>query len=146
MAKTILVPIDGSEHSRKAIEFAADVADPATDKVCLLYVIPAQEAQRTMVLGAAAISVPVDTEELEAIGEKVLAAGRQVASDAGCTSVETKSTTGDPAAKIVSEAEEVSADMVVMGSRGLSDLAGLFMGSVSHKVTHMAPCTVVSVR
>lgn len=37
-------------------------------------------------------------------------------------------------------------DMIVMGSRGLSDPAGLLVGSVSHKVTNMAPCTGVTVR
>jgi len=42
--------------------------------------------------------------------------------------------------------KEAHSDMIVMGSRGLSDLAGLLVGSVSHKVTNMAPCTCITVR
>lgn len=48
--------------------------------------------------------------------------------------------------RIVDSARETHADMIVKGSRGLSDLAGLLVGSVSHKVTNMAPCTCVTVR
>jgi len=44
------------------------------------------------------------------------------------------------------KALEFAADMIVMGSRGVSDLKGLVMGSVSHKVMQLAPCTCVSVR
>ena len=53
---------------------------------------------------------------------------------------------GDPAKCILAAIDEESADFVVMGSRGLSDLKGLLMGSVSHKVSHLAPCTCVTVK
>ncbi|WP_256432948.1 universal stress protein [Martelella soudanensis] len=41
---------------------------------------------------------------------------------------------------------ERKVDTVVLGSRGLGDVAGLLLGSVSHKVTHLAPCTCIVVR
>ncbi|HUO45666.1 MAG TPA: universal stress protein [Acidimicrobiia bacterium] len=53
---------------------------------------------------------------------------------------------GDPAATIVRLAKEVGADLIVMGSRGLGSVAGLLLGSVSHKVGHAAPCAVLTVR
>jgi nucleotide-binding universal stress UspA family protein len=53
---------------------------------------------------------------------------------------------GDPASAIVSVATAEKPDMLVMGSRGLGDIQGLLMGSVSHKVSHLAPCTVVTVK
>lgn len=49
-------------------------------------------------------------------------------------------------ADIERSAREIHADMIVPARRGLSDLAGLPVGSVSHKVTNMAPCTGMTVR
>ena len=47
---------------------------------------------------------------------------------------------------ILREAEDMDADVVVLGSRGLSDLAGLVLGSVAHKVLHLARCPVMVTR
>ena len=52
---------------------------------------------------------------------------------------------GSPADVILEEAARVGVDAIVMGSRGLSDIKGLLVGSVSHKVLHAAKCTVVTV-
>jgi len=52
---------------------------------------------------------------------------------------------GSPADVILEEAERLGVDAIVMGSRGLSDVKGLLVGSVSHKVLHAAKCTVVTV-
>ena len=43
-------------------------------------------------------------------------------------------------------AQDRKADAIVMGSRGLSDIKGLFLGSVSHKVSHLAECTCITVK
>jgi len=51
----------------------------------------------------------------------------------------------DQARVILDEAQRTQPDMIVMGSRGLSDIRGLVVGSVSHKVSHAAPCHVVTV-
>ena len=53
---------------------------------------------------------------------------------------------GHAAQKIARAADENGADGIVMGSRGLSDWRGLLVGSVTHKVLHMAHCPVVVVR
>jgi nucleotide-binding universal stress UspA family protein len=50
---------------------------------------------------------------------------------------------GDPARRIVEHADKNGIDMIVIGSHGLGDAAGLLMGSVSHKVTHLAKCPCV---
>jgi len=55
-------------------------------------------------------------------------------------------TYGDAAEEIVAAAEKVKADLIVIGTRGLSDLEGLVMGSVSHKVIHLAHCPCVTVK
>ena len=53
---------------------------------------------------------------------------------------------GDPASAILAVAKEADADLIVMGRRGLGDLAGLLLGSVSQKVTHLAECACLTVR
>ena len=53
---------------------------------------------------------------------------------------------GDPAERILDCAKREHVDMIVMGTRGLSDLKGLLMGSVSHKVSHLADCACVTVK
>lgn len=146
MSKNILVPVDGSDHSKKALEFAAELATRFDGQLFLLHVVQSLPMDRTMVLGAAAISVHTTTEELQAIGGKVIEAARETAEGLGATVAAADAVLGDPANKIVARAKALGADMIVMGSRGLSDLGGLVVGSVSHKVNHLAPCTCVSVR
>jgi nucleotide-binding universal stress UspA family protein len=53
---------------------------------------------------------------------------------------------GDPAAAILNLTREENADIIVMGRRGLGDLAGLLLGSVSHNVTHLAECACLTVK
>jgi nucleotide-binding universal stress UspA family protein len=146
MSRTILVPVDGSEHSRKALDFAAELCTGLGAKLSLLNVVQSLPHDRTLVLGAAAITVHMTPEELKDVGAKVLDAAKAQAENDGVQQIETSVVLGDPAHEIVARAKELDAYMVVMGSRGLSDLAGLFMGSVSHKVLHLAPCTCVCVR
>ena len=53
---------------------------------------------------------------------------------------------GDPANRILEYAERESVDCIVIGSRGLSDVKGLLVGSVSHKVSNRARCTCITVK
>ena len=53
---------------------------------------------------------------------------------------------GDPAAEIIEIAEKEMADLIVIGSRGLGTIKGVFMGSVSQKVAHHSSCPVMIVK
>jgi nucleotide-binding universal stress UspA family protein len=53
---------------------------------------------------------------------------------------------GYAAREIINDAEEVNADVIVMGSRGRGDLAGLLVGSTAHKVIHLSERPVLVVR
>lgn len=146
MIKNILVPVDGSGHSKKALELACDLAGKYGAELHLLHVVqPAAEAY-TMVLGAAAVTIEASREELEEAGAKVVDAAQQYAASHGCEKFHTEVTDGPPTKRILGRARDIEADMIVMGSRGLSDFAGLLVGSVSHKVSHLAECTCVTVR
>ena len=64
----------------------------------------------------------------------------------GLTAVEAMERDGDPAKIIAEVANTQRFDAIVMGTRGLSDIRGLILGSVAHKVNHLAKCTVITVK
>lgn len=146
MSKVILVPVDGSEQSKKAIEFAADWAQHHDHTLHLVHVPEPPAGEEVMVLGGASVTLYASRDELEAAGRTILEAAEGVARNNGVTSVESSVEVGDPARKIVDKAEKINADMIVMGSRGLGNWKSLLVGSVSHKVMNLAPCTCVTVR
>jgi nucleotide-binding universal stress UspA family protein len=80
------------------------------------------------------------------IGRRIVQRAEQDARKKGVNSVKTMLADGDPAAMIVDAAGREKPDLLIMGSRGLSGIRELFMGSVSHKVSHSAPCSVVIVK
>ena len=80
------------------------------------------------------------------IGRRIVQRAEQDARKKGVNSVTTMLADGDPAAIIVDAAGREKPDLLIMGSRGLSGIRELFMGSVSHKVSHSAPCSVVIVK
>ncbi len=60
--------------------------------------------------------------------------------------VSSKLREGDPALEIVAAAKEGGFDVVVVGHRGLGRVREMFLGNISEKVAHLAPCPVVIVR
>ena len=137
MFRKILVPVDGSEHSGKALSLAKELASKFDSEVLVFHV-----REKSVGKGG---SWDVDlTEEEVDIAEE--AAQVLVAEGVKAKSERQSALYGHAAQKIVRAADENGADMIVMGSRGLSDWRGLLVGSVTHKVLHMAPCPVVVVR
>jgi nucleotide-binding universal stress UspA family protein len=80
-----------------------------------------------------------------ALGERLMEQAKGQARQQAVPSVHTVLREGDPAAAILNVAREEKADIIVMGRRGLGDLAGLLLG-VSHKVTHLAECACLTVK
>lgn len=80
------------------------------------------------------------------IGERVLMEAAARAREHGVARIHTFAESGRPADSISALAERTQADMIVIGSRGLSGLQGLVMGSVSRRVVERAPCTCVTVK
>jgi nucleotide-binding universal stress UspA family protein len=134
----IVVGFDGSEHARKALKRAADIANGAT-----LAVVAATNVSRLLRDPAGGVE-PVDPAEIEA-REKALAEAREYLESRGVEGVFIAGT-GRPADVIVQEAEESKADLIVVGTRGHGAAKQLFMGSVSTNVVHHAPCDVLVVR
>jgi len=142
----ILIPIDGSLHSKKALEFGADLALRYTAKLCILHVLHESPGSDTISLGAASVTVEASQENLDKSAHGLMEKAKKVATDMGCSDVETIARGGHPSQQIVRCASKKGIDVIVLGSRGLSDIKGLLLGSVSHQVNNLAECTVITVR
>ena len=148
MSKNILVPVDGSERSLKALDFASDIAAKDGSTLHVLHVVPEYVLPEGLRQWAAAehVQAPSGWIYEQAIADYVLDVAIDRVSNQGQSPVVKITENGDAAKRIVEVARRHSIDMIIMGTRGLSDLEGFFMGSVAHKVNHLAECTVVTVR
>jgi nucleotide-binding universal stress UspA family protein len=87
-----------------------------------------------------------EREILETVGQQILRSAESIAREEGLERIDTLLEYGDEAATILSAAEAQNANFIVMGNRGLGDMKGLLLGSVSHKVTSHSPCTCITVK
>ena len=81
-----------------------------------------------------------------AIAEQILDQSRQIAKANGISEVTGFIEDGDPVDEILGCAKRVSADLIVVGSRGLGKVKGLLLGSVSHKINQLAKCDCLTIR
>lgn len=139
--KTILVPLDGSDESRRALALAADLAGKYGAGLVLLHVVDLN--QKMSALDRVTMSGYVPAEILEDGYRLTADALRSVPAD---ISAKTETVAGDPAETILRRAESLQAGLIVLGSRGMGAVAGLVMGSVSQTVLHRARCPVVVVK
>lgn len=160
MFKQILVPVDGSEHADKALGLAADLAARYDASLHVMHVLLRGEVPEDLralsdkkgdreppiAIGGGFVDASLPTEVLKDIAEKLLERARKTAEEHGAKQIEATWHQGDPARVILEQAREQGADLVVLGSRGLSDLKGLLIGSVSHKVAHLFEGSVVTVK
>lgn len=145
MIRTILAPVDGSDNSKRALELACDLAVRYDARLYVLHVILTPTADIKLVLGGASLREDAPKEECEKTGQKVLEAARQIAQDRGVDRVETVIVGGPAAQRILDSARDNEVDMIVMGRRGVSDIVGIMVGRVKHKVNDLAECICVTV-
>lgn len=146
MFNSILIAVDGSEHAKKALEVACRLIDQEKATLHILHIPEALSHETTLVWGIGAVALESSREALEQAGHKIIEQAANAARELGATDIQTHLSQGDPARIILRQAETLNADAIVLGSRGLGNFAGLMIGSVSHKVTHSAKCTVITVR
>jgi nucleotide-binding universal stress UspA family protein len=139
MYDRILVAVDHSEMSQRAVLAARDLAVLSKGEVWVLHL-----REREMGVKTGALVPDESTAEANAaVAESV-----EVLTRAGVTAHgEVRSTIfGYAAREIVDDAKEHDADVIVLGSRGRGDLAGLVLGSTAHKVIHLTDRPVLVVR
>jgi len=172
MFSNILLATDGSSHAEHALKAAIDLATKYAAELTIVHVLthdhPSEEMQRMIEIEHLDVNPApnVDAEEVVSdtrprgmsrrgdrearivsiIGDQILKAARLQAEEAGVTGVSTELHDGDYANEILKTAQNKNADVIVMGRRGLSTLQGFMTGSVSHKVSQRANCSVLTVK
>ena len=146
MIKSIVVGTDGSDTARKAVQEAADLAAAVGAEINLVSAYVPVSSQR---LREETRQAPGDVQWQVTPREDVdsmLSEAEKIVKGAGVKEVHTHAREGDPADAILDVAEEQSADLVVVGNKGMSGAKRFLLGSVPNKVSHHAPCSVLIVR
>lgn len=141
MFRTLLLATDGSENARRATEAAIELATGLSlSPIIVVHVVGKAPSEAELVRAG------LDVHAL--LEEEARRAARPTLDllDAAKVPYALRAALGDPAAVILGIAEKESADLLVLGSRGLGALSGLVMGSVSQKLVHLAPCPVLIVK
>lgn len=138
MIKNILVPVDGSDGSDKAVEKAVEIAKICGAKLNFLYVANINQLAINAALTHAIL------EAVKKAGQTILERAENLVPNE--ISYETFLETGSPAVMILDFKEKLSADLIVMGSRGLGLVKGVLLGSVSQYIMEQADCPVLVVK
>jgi nucleotide-binding universal stress UspA family protein len=166
-----VVATDGSDNAKRAVEVAAKLAEACGATLTLVHTIPPyvstddikssprfsdlpqsardeikqlHDALGGLEFGALA-PVPAPLSATDFIGNALLEEAEGIAQANGISTIRRVIVYGNAADSIVEASGNANADLIVIGTRGLSDLGGLVFGSVSHKVLQLAtcPCLVV---
>ncbi|MEW5831133.1 MAG: universal stress protein [Chloroflexota bacterium] len=139
MFKSILLAVDGSEHSKRATEMAAALAQIMRSDLWIVSAFEPIPAYLGEPLWQQALAKSMNAAD-QAAAEALAMIGRIPGE------IKTDVVEGPAAEAILKVAESRKPDLIVMGSRGLGRLAGLLLGSQSQKVVQHAACPVLIVR
>ena len=136
MFERILVAIDSSEPSQRAVEFAAGLAKDHGSEIIVLHAVPRVVSRSgTSDLEEPGVARDLVDETIRDLKDR----GRNARGEI------VRVLEGHMARGIVEVATAADADVIIMGTRGLSDFGGLFLGSVTHRVLHLAEKPVIVV-
>jgi nucleotide-binding universal stress UspA family protein len=143
MFKKILIPLDGSALSARAVPMAYALAGPDTELVLVQAIDPVRIAEGISAYGAGATWLDERRQPHRKAADELALVRASLPAD---LSVDSYVTEGDAAGTIVDTARETKADLIVMSSHGYTGVRRWVMGSVAEKVLRAAPCPVLVVR
>lgn len=151
LIKRVLVAVDGSQNSDRALDFALDLSEKYSATVTVLNVaeslaigvVPLEPSEPTAYAGGTVDFYKDFRRFHEEILRKAVDRAREFKPNVAVLS---KLREGNAASEIVGEAKDGNFDIIVVGHKGLGRVKELFLGSISEKVAHLAPCPVVIVR
>lgn len=143
--KKILLAVDGSDHSMRAARMAGELSAHFDATVDIVNVVPEARLAAPIAEYAELEHVYItQVELLKSAGSEIIARASSEVGDAGGIVGKAEVVIGSPARTIVEQADAWEADCIVMGRRGLGDIKGLLMGSVSQRVGQLSDKTLVT--
>jgi len=144
MFTKLVVGTDGSQTADEAVRKAAELAGTAGAE---LHIVSAYEPVAPARLREEAVEAPKDIEWAINPREDVDATLERAKGIAGeGVTVEVHARQGDPADAILDVAEEIEADVIVVGNKGMTGARRFLLGSVPNRISHHAPCAVLIIR
>lgn len=141
MFQKILLATDGSEHAKKATKTAIHLAKSLSQSSIILMHVIGKAPSRSELADAnydvRSLLTMKAHQALRSIKDEITQEGLSISIEVGL---------GEPAKEIIELARQQKIDLIIMGSRGLSSLEEIVLGSVSHKVIQNAPCPVMVVK
>ncbi|MDT7905463.1 MAG: universal stress protein [Sulfolobales archaeon] len=142
MFKRIVAAYDGSDHAIKALNTAIELAKAFNSKLDVVEVV-----DTAALLGMGFAPIPSDViAQIYNKAQNDVEQAKKKAQEAGVKDVTSQVLEGDPATSIIEYASKNGADLIVMGSRGLSTFKRLVLGSVSSKVVQESRIPVLVVK
>lgn len=139
----IIVATDGSNSANRAVDAAADLAETTGSELIILTIgghISGGELRRLAGIGG-----DLDRSLKETANRILDRAAKRAMRRHRALKIRLKAGWGDPAEAIIEMVRRNKADILVVGRRGRGRLSGLLLGSVSQKLTSLAPCNVMIV-
>jgi nucleotide-binding universal stress UspA family protein len=144
MFSKILVGVDGSAFSEEGLKSAVDLAKTYHGRLIILHVL-LRRFYAVTPSEAGVLATTVFVKEIETEGKEIMEKAESFVRGEG-VDYECKVVQGVPAEEIIRVAQSEKVDLIVIGSRGLTEVRAFLLGSVSDKVSHHAKCPVLIVK
>ena len=141
MFANILVPVDGSDNSYRALDAALLLSEKLGSNITVIHVM--EEFPITHIGSEKLLSEVLEAYKKE--NQDILSKCSEIATQKGLT-IKTVLIQGNPASVILDYSKKENFDLLIMGSRGLGKFKELILGSVSGKIVHHSPCAVMLIR
>jgi nucleotide-binding universal stress UspA family protein len=146
MYRSIVVGTDGSETASKAVTRAAELAATSSASLSIVSAfrpVPPERLRNERVGAPEDLAYVVNSREDV---DHLLSVAKKLAESLGASSVRTESVDAEPSEALIEVAERLSADLIVVGSQGMTGAKRFFLGSVPNRVAHHTPCDVLVVK
>ena len=141
MFTNVLVPVDGSDNSYRALDAALLLSEKLGSSITVVNVM--EQVPITHIESEKLLSELLEAYKKE--NQEILSKCSNIATEKGL-SIKTLLLQGNPALVILDYSKKEKFDLVIMGSRGMGKFKQLILGSVSSKIVHHSPCAILLIR
>ena len=141
MFTNVLVPVDGSDNSYRALDAALLLSEKLGSSITVVNVM--EQVPITNIESEKLLSELLEAYKKE--NQEILSKCSNIATEKGL-SIKTLLLQGNPASVILDYSKKEKFDLVIMGSRGMGKFKQLILGSVSSKIVHHSPCAILLIR